>query len=827
MKVPQVLRLDLSNRFRFDIRQKIMSTMNNQKSLLSYISCTIFILLFVFNLNAQSDNWKKNLKTADKLFGEAQYASAAEYYMAAWKQKPKKLELAFKAGEAFYIIKDYAKAADAFKNVKEEYSDYPLIGLKYARALKQSGDYDSASRELVYFLNNYKGADKDIISELVQNEIRGCELGIKMNAFPDEDVEIQHLSSNINTPETEFAPFAFNDETLYYSSTMAARAEIYRSLKVNGEWTKPEKPGGFPDIENDHFCNGNLAPDNKRFYFTICKSKESWGGLTTECDLFVIKNQDGKWGNPERLRDYVNIEGSTSTHPYVVHQDNTELLYFASNREGGKGGMDIWYMTRDLRSDDIDFTFPINCGSKINTKGDEISPYYDQEGASLYFSSNGLVTIGGYDIFQASGNKSAWETPENIGTPLNSSADDFFFVRTPSRQGGFFASNRMFGAEKIATTDEDIFSFTDGDSAPKVSVKGNVVDEKNNENLNGVMVSISQYMEGGRKQFLSNKRFDDGNYFFEVLPGAEYELEAQKEGFLPKTYVFSTREEGMRTAGKTIKMERVWDGEGEMSSAITPTTQTSTPQAEKPRTNISPKRDEPAMPKTETSSPKVTIIENSSAETAMEAKVDTPTVSTPEVETYENTRTTITETTGSARTETPSTSTPNTDTYVQTNTNSTSTYNPPVTTRPTSRPSSGNGSTKVKLRDDYNPNNKVTINTSGVTTNRTTYVSGEGTPVSSNGVTSSAPRHTGTYYKVQLIAVTRHDPSATRYNSVRGMGRMDTELIEAKNVTRVLLADYFSYDEAKKALGKVRQKQAFTRAFLVKYKDGERVGRVN
>ena len=133
----------------------------------------------------------------------------------------------------------------------------------------------------------------------------------------------------------------------------------------------------------------------------------------------------------------------------------------------------------------------------------------------------------------------------------------------------------------------------------------------------------------------------------------------------------------------------------------------------------------------------------------------------------------------------------------------------------------------MKLRDGYNPNNKISINSSGVTTDRTTYVAGEGTPVTSNGVTSSAPRHTGTYYKVQLIAVTRHDPSSTRYNSVRGMGRMDTELIEAKNVTRVLLADYFSYSDAKKTLAKVRQKQAFARAYLVKYKDGERVGRVN
>lgn len=690
---------------------------------------TILVLLCAFSVNAQSDNWKKNSKTADEMFAKAQYASAAEYYAAAWKQKPKKKELIYKAGESYYIIKDYQKAAEAFKNVKEDYTDYPLIGLKYARALKQSGDYDSASRELVYFLNNYKGADKDIISELVQNEIRGAELGIKLSSFPDENVDIQHLSSNINTPETEFAPFAFNDETMYYSSTMAARAEIYRTLKVNGEWSKPEKPVGFPDIENDHFCNGNLSPDNKRFYFTICKSKESWGGLTTECDLFVIRNKAGKWGKPERLRDYVNIEGSTSTHPFVVHQENTELLYFSSNREGGKGGMDIWYMTRDIRSDDIDFTFPINAGSKVNTKGDEITPFYDQEARSLYFSSNGLVTIGGFDIFEANGNKSEWETPENIGMPLNSSADDFFFVRTPSRKGGFFASNRLFGAERISTTDEDIFSFTDGDSEPKIAVKGDVIDEKSGENLTSVMVSLSQYMDGGRKQFIANKRFDDGNYYFEVLPGAEYELETQKEGFLPKTYVFSTRKEGMRTAGKSIKMERVWDGQEETNVAITPVTEAVVPTApvvEKPRTNVSPMRNETvSVPQT---SPKVTIIEdgkpatimNEMPETIQNSKVESPTEYTPTTEVYENTPTT----------------TPESTTYVDNSVQPTTTYTPPIKS---DTYSGGNGNTKVKLREGYNSSNKVSINTAGVTTERTDYTAG--TPVTSNGVTSSAPRH--------------------------------------------------------------------------------------
>ena len=177
-------------------------------------------------------------------------------------------------------------------------------------------------------------------------------------------------------------------------------------------------------------------------------------------------------------------------------------------------------------------------------------------------------------------------------------------------------------------------------------------------------------------------------------------------------------------------------------------------------------------------------------------------------------------------------STKENESYVKTNSNPNpnTNYNAPISTVPTTTTTTTNsrnsGSTIVKLKEGYNPNNKVSINTDGRQTDRTIYTAEAGTPVTTNGITSSAPRHTGTYYKVQLIAVTRHDPSSARYNPVRGMARMDTELIEAKNITRVLLADYFDYASAKKALNRVREKPAFARAFLVKYVDGERIGRV-
>ena len=502
----------------------------------------LLTFLFAGTLQAQEKlSWKKHLKLADELYANSQYADAGEHYRSAWKMKTKKKELIYKAGESFYTVRDYPNAADCWRNVKDDNDTYPLNGLRYARSLKQNGDYEAASSELVNFLGHYKGTDKATVSQIVQNELRGCELAAQLAVKGgDANLEVEHLSANVNTPETEFAPFPFGDEALYYSSTMDKRAGIYRSLKVGGEWNKSKPIENFPVIENDHFCNGTLTPDNNRFYFTICQSEENWGGLTTRCDIFVTRRVGKTWTTPEKLPDYVNESNVTTTHPFVVHDGGTEVLYFASNRSGGMGGMDIWYTTREIKSNANDFTLPINAGSRINTIGDEITPYYDQLEGKLYFASNGQISMGGFDIFSIKGARSNWEKTENVGTPLNSPADDFSFIKTSTGKGGFFVSNRTFGMEKIATTDEDIFAFTYKTPERQWLAKGEVLNKSSKQAMNNVEVALYEIMGTGQKRYISKIVSDDGAYDFALEPSRKYYIEALKEGFSAGTYEFDT-----------------------------------------------------------------------------------------------------------------------------------------------------------------------------------------------------------------------------------------------------------------------------------------------
>jgi hypothetical protein len=666
-------------------------------------------VLLAFSAQAQDKlSWKKHVKLADELYAKAQYADAGEHYRAAFKQKTKKKELAYMAGECFFTIRDYRNAAEAWKNVKDENAAFPMIGLRYASCLKQNGEYEAASSEFIKFLGNYNGTDKLVVSQIVQNELRGCELAAQYTMKGDDpNIVLEHLNSNINTPETEFGPIPFSDEALYFSSTMAKRAEIYRSIRPTGaDWGKASPIDNFPAIEKDHFCNGALTPDNSRFYFTICKSEEKWGGLTTHCEIYVTRRVGKTWTAAERLPSYINEQNVTTTQPNVVHVDNTEILYFASNRNGGMGGMDIWYTTREISSNANDFTLPINAGSRINTKGDEITPFYDKAEGNLYFASNGQISMGGFDIFRTKGAKSQWQTAENVGTPLNSPADDFSFVKLPSGKGGFIVSNRSHGMEKVNTTDEDIFGFAYETPVVQYVARGEVFSKASREMLEDVEVAIYEIDEKGQRRFLKKVVSPNGHYDFAVEPSKKYTLEATKDGYFMASYPFDSYDyNNYNDFGAPLYMEPYGVGGGDEGDSM--------------------KEDAQKLAVTE--------------------KVNTP-----------------------AKNETP----------------------------------------KKEVAKPEAPKKEVVMAPAPATTK--------------TNAAKAAPLTSGTYYKIQIIALKNVDMNHSRFSNVKNMRRIDKEFYSDRNLYRVMLADYATLEEAQADLPSIRGMKDFNDAFIVEYKNGER-----
>lgn len=642
---------------------------------------------------------------------KGEYYEAAQNFEAAWQQKPKKTELIYQAAEAYYLVNDYRAAAAAYQHVSDRQDLDPVIGLKYARSLKQDGQYDKAIETFQAVSSTYTGQDKAILNDIIKMEIQGAEMAGQLAARQDRNMDLKYPGGAINSEEEDFAPFPVTPDLLYFSSSKGGKARIYSSQRQGISWSTADIPGNFPVIQNGQYANGSLSPNGERFYFTICNDSRGWDPLKTRCELFMIKREGTNWSQPERLPDYINMDGITATMPHVVHIGGREIIYYSSNREGGRGGMDIWYVVRDLGRNDNDFTFPVNLGPVVNTLGEEITPYYDQEEGTLYFASNGHPSIGGFDIFRSLGEEVNWTIPENAGLPVNSSANDYGFIANNSHTGGFLVSNRPFGGDKNNTRNSDIFEFNVGGN--RLTLKGNVYDQENGELLQNIKVTLYQLFADGTENLLIAKDFSSGSYLFELLPDRQFRVEIARNGYIPQTYSFRTNDPSSMTYGQPIYLSA-----GEVSMPENPN-----PVA------VNPNR-------------------------------------------------------------------------------------PPTGNNGINEPDFGN--TDRNVIDNSPPR---TINSSGE------IYTARGTSARDDlEYTSAAPQHSGVYYKIQLVALSRFDPNNGKVEAVRDIGRIDTEEIVGQGLTRVLLADFFSEEEAKAALRNARN--TFEDAYIVKYEDGIRYGKV-
>lgn len=519
----------------------------------------IWLSLFcVFSLSAQKLNWKKLKQDAEAAYQKGDFALAAENFEKAWQLRNKEKELIFMAGESYYSLNDYRKAAEAYQNVKDENDDFSLVGLKYARSLKQDAQYDKAKQAFTKFLDAYSGQGKPVLEEIIRTEIQGCEMAAKMPLTMDKNIELASSGKNVNSNDNEFAPFSL-DGALYFSSDRGGKARVYMSDWHSGKWTKANTPRNFPVINNENYANATLTPDGSKMYFTICNSDKSWDELKARCELFVTqKTSNGGWSSPERLPEHINQRGVTATQPMVYHNGDDEVLLFVSNRDGGRGGNDIWMAKKSINGAMGDFSFPINLGPSINTIGDEISPFYDEKERTLYFSSNGLPSIGGFDVFKSSGSETTWTSPQNLGMPVNSSANDYSYTLDYKSGKGFFVSNRIFGGDKITTRNTDIleFSFSEGTGGGNISLNGSIYDKMSGDKIIFFNIALFELTDDGQERLLYERDFSSGDYSVELLANRRFKAVVNSDGYEEFSFEFSTDDPTQKIYGQPVFLDK-------------------------------------------------------------------------------------------------------------------------------------------------------------------------------------------------------------------------------------------------------------------------------
>ncbi len=450
----------------------------------------------------------------------------------------------FLLGKAYMAQRDYERSKTAFsKAIAVEPEKQKSAVFYLAMMQKQSGMYDSAAANFKRY-RKLKGTEP-ALKKMAASEANFCD-SAKIQIRTRKPMVVMRLDTTINKVNTEASPIQVDENTIWYSSLRTEKRifveeddtaniptrRIYKAAKTKGVWRFAGEVKGPFNTADANNGNASFSADGKRLYFSRCAEN------TLEkfvCAIYVSTKEGDKWSEPEKLPEPVNLKNYSSTMPSVGTDPATgnDIIYFVSDRNGGKGKRDIWYTVFDKKKKT--YKNPRNAGSKVNTKEDDITPFFDNETRALYYSSNGWGGMGGYDVFMATGDGKKFTGSKNIGAAINTGADEIYYTIGKNRKEGFFVSNRKGGnALKNRTCCDDIYYYANP-SYINVKVKGTLQDPANPKKVlaNTLIEVYKKDPVTGEPILIKTITSDSlGKYKTEVEAGADYFLMPRNKEYL-------------------------------------------------------------------------------------------------------------------------------------------------------------------------------------------------------------------------------------------------------------------------------------------------------
>ncbi|MBA2611610.1 MAG: OmpA family protein [Bacteroidetes bacterium] len=465
----------------------------------------------------------KNEIKGDNLYFIYSYDKAIEAYS---KDQQLSTDGQRKLATSYYKMNKYTESETAYvKLFTLENGQMPEDYYNYSKVLRANSKYDESATWM------------DKFQQMKPNDLRAMDYAANKNNLAtllknDEKQKIKHLSINSNAQD--FGASYFKDKIVFASSrtTKANPKTSYRNGKPylniylaeieNGELKNPEnfnkefngdmnegpasfnKAGTFMAYsKNNYTLNKKELVVNVEIYFSSYDPlKQEW----SKPEGFILNNKDYSLGQPA-----LSADGNT--------------MYFTGNMPGGFGGADIYRVTRTANQA---WTNAENLGNTINTEGNEVFPFYQEEKEILFFSSDGRFGVGELDIFSAKHKGLVFETAVNIGAPLNSSSDDFSIVMNNSNSKGYFSSNRGGGSG-----DDDIYAV---DFMTNKTINGRAVD-KNEKPLPITFITLLSNTDVVLDTFTTK---DNGAFSFNVETDKNYKLIGTKDKYTQGTNTFGT-----------------------------------------------------------------------------------------------------------------------------------------------------------------------------------------------------------------------------------------------------------------------------------------------
>ncbi len=490
--------------------------------------------MFSVQINAQDTPFDKNtipdkallsqcqdsIKYGDKFYNKKYYKKALAAFLFAQNHNESNAALNFKIGHCYL---NSPVKVEARKYLEKAYELEEKIGPDILYNLGQAFQYEHDWNNAIKYYKEYQGTT---FRNKVGVHLKECEYALSIKDSL-ASVEIIKLGININSPYGEYVPVVTADgKKMFFTSRRpetvggqkdyiidAWMEDVYFSeLGKDGNWS-PAKNMGTVINSNNHDASVSISPDGQSLF--VYRFEEGNGGDIYESDLL-----GDVWDTLKPLNDNINTKHQEVS---VSMSSDHQTLYFVSDKPGGVGGKDIYISTKDETGD---WGEAKNLGKVINTKEDEESVFIHPDGKTLYFSSAGHQTIGGFDVFRSDKVDGEWTTPKNLGMPINTADNDICFVVTADGKEGYYSSGKIGGKGE-----KDIYKIIFNEPEKNLFMLTGIVEDEEGKKLEAAVVVTNLTTGEVALETTSDKL--SGEFIAIMENGSRYKIEATKEGFTP------------------------------------------------------------------------------------------------------------------------------------------------------------------------------------------------------------------------------------------------------------------------------------------------------
>jgi len=490
-------------------------------------------LLFVFlcTTTVSVAQEQVSLRTsADKLYYQGEYFSAAKIYQKIVDVKKPKTNDMEKLADCYYQIREYEKAENWYARVIPTSTFEDKTQLNYIDVLRKVGNYTEAKRQLIDFRGRVsRGKELD-------NALKGVDSAVVWMENPTLHKLINQ--EQVNTRFSQFGGFPLSNSILYSGEPDGAQSGITGmtgrpflrafSASVAEDGITLQYPSILPEAFNDVPYHIGAIIANKRqdvLYATRTYTGEQTAKVKVKqyrfdqrnLELLIYTKKGNEW--VESAFPYNNPKEYSVGHAALSTDEKT--LYFVSNMPGSLGGTDIWY---SQLQEDGSWGTPVNAGPVVNSEGNELFPYVFAD--KLYYSSDGFIGMGGLDVYSAQGQHHTFSNQKNLGFPINSAFDDFSYIligESMKNQYGYVSSDRVGGMGL-----DDIYAFTYDKPRGKIKVDGKTINAKTKEDLPAVQLALT---DGRGLAIMSTSSDSIGAFSFYLEEDEVYNLQGTAKNY--------------------------------------------------------------------------------------------------------------------------------------------------------------------------------------------------------------------------------------------------------------------------------------------------------